>query len=104
MSSAARPVMSAPSKPPPPYYSAFLFHTLGKLTSKLMLGAAGSTGAIVPFTWQYSPDVLDAATSVALATVVPLLGAPIDAAAIFVLPSEAQAAAAVTGGGAGVLL
>jgi hypothetical protein len=47
--------------------------------------------------------VLDAATSVALATVAPLLGAPIDVAAIFVPPSAAQAAAAVTAGGVGAL-
>ena len=85
--------MSVPSNPPPPYCSAFLFHAVGKLTSKLMFGAVASTGAMVPFTWQYSPDVADAATSVALATVAPLLGAPIDAAAILV-PSRAEHAAA----------
>jgi hypothetical protein len=58
---------------------------------------------MVPFTWQYSPDVLDAATSVALATVAPLLAAPIDAAAIFVPPSAVHAAADETGGVGGVL-
>jgi hypothetical protein len=63
-----------------------------------MFGAVASTGAMVPFTWQYSPDVLDAATSVALATVAPLLGAPIDVAAILIAPSAAHAAADETGG------
>ncbi len=99
MSSAASPVMSVPSKPPPPYCSALLFQAVGRLTSKLMLGAVVSTGAMVPFTWQYSPDVADAATSVALATAAPLLGAPMDAAAIFMPPSAEHAAAAVTAGG-----
>lgn len=90
--------MSVPSKPPPPYCSAFSFHAVGKLTSKLMFGAVVSTGAMVPFTWQYSPDVLDAATSVALATVAPLLGAPIDVAAILIPPSAEHAVADEIGG------
>jgi hypothetical protein len=68
-----------------------------------MFGAVASTGAMVPFTWQYSPAVLDAATSVALATVAPLLGAPIDVAAIFVPPSAVHAAAEEIGGVGGVL-
>src|SRR5471032_3477082 len=102
MSSAARPVMSVPSKPPPPYCSAFLFHAVGKFTSKLMFGAVVSTGAMVPFTWQYSPDVADAATSVALATVAPLLGAPMDVAATLIEPSAEHAAADEIGGVGGV--
>jgi len=58
---------------------------------------------MVPFTWQYSPDVLDVATRVALATVAPLLGVPIDAAAILMPPSTEHAAADETGGVGGGL-
>jgi len=68
-----------------------------------MFGAVVSTGAMVPFTWQYSPDVLDAATSVALATVAPLLGTPIDVAAILIPPSAEHAAADEIGGVGGAL-
>jgi hypothetical protein len=57
---------------------------------------------MVPFTWQYSPDVLDAATSVAFATVAPLLGTPIDVVAILIPPSAEHAAADEMGGVGGV--
>jgi hypothetical protein len=46
--------MSVPLKPPPPNCTDDPFHCVGRLTSKRIGGAFGSTGAMVPSTLQYS--------------------------------------------------
>jgi hypothetical protein len=61
-----------------------------------MEGAVGSTGAIAPFTWQYSPLV---STSVALVIVAPLVGSAIEDAGI---DSPLNALHCVAAVGAGV--
>src|SRR4051812_31285626 len=43
-----------PLKPLPPICASFWFQATGRSTWKLIGGAAGSTGAIAPRTWQYS--------------------------------------------------
>src|SRR6185369_13336085 len=50
----ARPVISTPLKPPPPYCNERPFHSNGRLTWNLIGGAFGSDGAIWPSTLQNS--------------------------------------------------
>src|SRR6186997_512146 len=77
-----------PFSPLPPSWRILPFHAVGKLTWKLMFGACGSTGAIAPFTLQYSGTASttcplftcsgEAATSVAAVTVAPDVARPIE--------------------------
>src|SRR5689334_3898653 len=91
-----------PSKPPPPYISAFWFQAVGSATRKRILGAEGSTGEMLPLTRQYSatsaaPEPA-AGTSVALVTVAPVVGNPMALAGIanpFRSPQATGAAAAM---------
>ena len=50
----ARPVISTPLNPPPPYCSERPFHSTGRFTWNLIGGALGSDGAIWPSTLQNS--------------------------------------------------
>src|SRR5258708_25412333 len=50
----ARPVISVPLVPPPPYWTALPFHLVGRFTSKFTGGALRSTGRIAPSTLQNS--------------------------------------------------
>src|SRR6185295_3058246 len=99
----ARPVISVPLLPPPPYWTALPFHCMGRFTSKFMGGALGSTGAIAPNTLQYSrvpPGAVGSAGTVATcadAIVAPVVGRPISFAAIFRLARSAQLVAASAG-------
>src|SRR5215471_15070035 len=101
--SGARPVMSTPFDPPPPYCTALPFQSAGRLTSKLIGGAFGSNGATAPSTLQYSrvtPGLSGSAGTVAICAeviVAPPLGSPISLAMSFRLAKSAQLPAALTG-------
>src|SRR5215472_2288058 len=75
-----------PSKPPPPYISAFWFQLVGSATRKRMLGAEGSTGETRPLTRQYSATnaapAPAAGTRDALITAPPVVGSPMALAGI----------------------
>src|SRR5580692_9143750 len=101
--SGARPVISTPFEPPPPYCSALPFHSAGRLTSKLTGGALGPIGATAPSTLQYSrvaPGLRGSAGTVAVsaeAIVAPPLGKPMSLAAILRFARSAQLVAALAG-------
>ena len=92
------PVVSAtgitPFVPLPPSCMILPFHSVGRLTWKLIFGAAGSTGAIAPITLQYSGIArttpvpwafrvcADAGTITADVIVAPEVGRPMADAAI----------------------
>jgi hypothetical protein len=90
-----------PSNPPPPSISIFEFHVVGIATRNWMLGAALSTGEIVPFTRQYSGTAVApvplAATTDADVTTPPDVGSPIDDAGMAVPASWAQATGKTAG-------
>ena len=101
--SGARPVISTPFEPPPPYCTALPFQSAGRLTSKLTGGAFGSIGATAPSTLQYSriaPGLSGSAGTVAICAeviVAPPLGSPISLAGIFRFTKSAQLTAALAG-------
>src|SRR3954462_7254147 len=83
-----------PSKPPPPYISAFWFQLVGSATRKSILGAAGSTGEMLALTRQYSATraapAPAAGTTVAAVTVPPVVGSPMALAGIAMPARPAQ--------------
>ena len=98
------PVVSAtgmtPLLPLPPSCASFRFQDVGRFTWKLILGADGSTGAMLPTTLQYSGIARtarspftacgDAPTNAADVTVAPVVGSPMEAGAIASPASESQ--------------
>jgi hypothetical protein len=89
-----------PLNPPPPSISALPFQVAGKSSSKLIAGAVGSTGRMLPSTLQYSgnasdPEAMEAGIAVAEVTTAPRVGKPISEGEILAPDSRAQPTDAV---------
>src|SRR5919199_2047707 len=74
--SGPRPLTRTPLNPPPPYCTALRFHEVGRLTWKLIAGAAESWPLTWPRTRQNSgrPVAASAGVRAALSTTAPLVG------------------------------
>src|SRR5262245_27817111 len=104
------PVVNAtgitPLLPLPPICAILRVHTAGRLTWKLIFGADGSTGAMLPVTLQYSGVARTARSATivcgaaaigsAAAIVAPVVGKPIEAAGMASPFSESHVALFLT--------